>query len=445
MKIVHLGNFDGGDGPSIAAYRLHRGLLRLGHDSTMFVAEKRTDDAMVMCYQQPDDLASRIGRRLRRRRITRSWARYQNFRPAGHELFSDDRTPYGADLLDQLPAADVINVHTIRLFADYQAFFSVVPKQTPVVRILHDMNFFTGGCHTPETCNKYVERCGACPQLGSRAEEDLSRQVWQRKHAALNTIDPGRLHIVTASRFMATEAKRSSLLEKFPVTRIPFGLELEDFCPRDREFARQMLGITPDAYVVVFVAEPISRRVKGFALLAQALNGLSDINNLLLISMGSGNPPAEVKIPHLRLGHVRNDRLRSMVYSAADVFVVPSLQESFSLASIEAMACGIPVVGFAVGSIPELVRPDITGLLAPAQDVAALRVAIRELLQNPRRRSEMAANCRRIAVEEYSLDVYVQRYIELYQSILAGDILAHSLDKSVSYSKPVEMNGSFGL
>src|SRR5262249_1872436 len=175
MKIVHLGNFDGGDGASIAAYRLHRGLLRLGHDSTMLVAEKRTGDPAVMPYQLPRDLASRVRRRFRRRRITRSFARYQNSRPPGHELFSDDRTPYGGDLLAQLPAADVINVHTIRLFADYQAFFAVIPQHTLVVRTMHDMNTFTGGCHTDEGCGKYTGRCGACPQLGSRQEADLSR------------------------------------------------------------------------------------------------------------------------------------------------------------------------------------------------------------------------------------------------------------------------------
>src|SRR5262245_16496438 len=137
MKVVHVGNFDSGDGASIAAYRLHRGLLGLGHDSTMLVAEKRTDDSTVQVLQPLLDLFSRLRRRLRRERITRSLAWYHKSRPAGHELFSDDRTPYGSDLLAQLPAADIINVHTIRLFADYQAFFAAVPQKTPVVRIMH--------------------------------------------------------------------------------------------------------------------------------------------------------------------------------------------------------------------------------------------------------------------------------------------------------------------
>jgi glycosyltransferase involved in cell wall biosynthesis len=225
---------------------------------------------------------------------------------------------------------------------------------------------------------------------------------------------------VAPSRWLANEAKRSSLLQKFPITVIPFGLDTEDFSPRDQVLARGMLGIPQDARVVLFVAEPISRRIKGFSLLAQALNGLGDLTDLLLISVGSGRPPVKVQVPHLHLGHIRNDRLRSLVYSAADVFVIPSLQENFPLTALEALACGTPVVGFAVGGIPEIVRPDSTGLLVPAWDVAALRVTIRHLLQDPARRAQMAADCRRIAVKEYALEGQVHRYLEVYQAALSG-------------------------
>jgi len=386
----------------------------------MLVAEKRTADPTVQLFEPPRDLFSRLRRRLRRERITRSLARYRNSCPAGHELFSDDRTPHGGDLLTQLPVADVINVHVLRLFADYQAFFAAIPQHTPVVRTLHDMNFFTGGCHTNEGCGKYTERCGACPQLGSRQAKDLSHRIWQRKHAALSSTGPDRLHIVTPSRWLANEAKRSSLLQKFPITVIPFGLDMEDFSPRDQVLAREMLGVPRDARVVLFVAEPISRRIKGFALLAQALNGLGDLTSLLLISVGSGQPPVKVQVPHLHLGHIRNSRLRALVYSAADVLVIPSLQENFPLTALEALACGTPIIGFAVGGIPEIVRTGSTGLLVPAWDVAALRDTIRNLLQDPARRAQMSADCRRVATGEYALEEQVRRYLGLYQAALSG-------------------------
>src|SRR4030095_1988530 len=125
-------------------------------------------------------------------------------------------------------------------------------------------------------------------------------------------------------------------------------------------------------------------------------------------------------MPPLPVGYLGNERLRALVYSAADVFVIPSLYDNLPQTVLEATACGTPVVGFAVGGIPDMVRPGVTGWVVPPQDVGALRATIRALLQDPARRAEMAANCRRIAVEEYALEVQARRYIDLYEKILDG-------------------------
>jgi glycosyltransferase involved in cell wall biosynthesis len=388
----------------------------------MFVAQRQSvvKDPTVTLFQPPMDLYSRLRRRIRSEQITRSLVRYQSSRPTGYEAFSDDRSPHGADVLSQLPAGDVINIHALYQFIDFRTFFAAVPQHTPVVRTLHDMSFFTGGCHTDVGCGKYTAHCGACPQLGSRYSKDLSYQIWQRKYDVLSTIKPGCLYLVTPSRWLANEAKRSALLHNFPVTVIPHGIDTEILCPRDRAFARDVLGVPQDARVVLFVGEPVHRPIKGFALLAQALNSLGDLTNLLLISVGSGQSRVEVQIPYLHLGRIQNHRLLSLVYSAADVFVIPSILENLPFTALEAIACGTPVIGFAVGGIPEIVRPSVTGLLVPPGDVTALRAAIDDLLQDPAKRAEMAVNCRRIAVQEYALEVHVQRYVELYQAILAG-------------------------
>jgi glycosyltransferase involved in cell wall biosynthesis len=419
MRVIQLTNYDSGDGPSNAAQRLHAGLTRLGHDALMFVSEVRTDDDKVKRYVPPGDLMSRVKRRVRSGLITASLARYRASRPRGLELFSDDRTAHGNTLLPQLPHADIINVHAIRLFADHTAFFTSVPRHTPVVRTLHDMNFLTGGCHSNEGCERYTQHCGTCPQLGSHRANDLSHQVWARKRQTLQRVQPDRLHIVTASQWMAEAAKRSSLLQSFPITVIPFGLDTDEFCPIDRRAARESLRIDDDVSVLLFVAEPLIRRIKGFSLLAQALEGLPHPDRLLLITMGSGKPPARVGVPHLGLGHVRSDRLRALAYSAADVVVMPSLQENFPLTAMEALSCGTPVVGFATGGLPELVRPGTTGLLAPLNDVAALRDRMATLLGDASMRATLSANCRRIAVNEYRLELYTRRYLDLYEHILS--------------------------
>ena len=420
MRILHVNTVDSVGGAGRAAYRLHVGLRRLGYDSSMFVAHRYSDDPAVTAFKPPMDLPSRLGRLIRREWIARSFARYRTSRPAGYELFSDNRSQYGADLLDQLPPCDVINLHWIAGFVDYHSYFARVPQHTPVVWTLHDMNAFTGGCHYDHGCGRYTDKCGACPQLGSRDAADLSRRVWQRKREIFEQIEPGRLHIVTPSRWLAKEAERSTLFGRFPISVIPNSLDTHVFSPRDRCIARAALEVPQEARVVLFVADSTGNQRKGFALLAQALAGLGDLTDLYLISLGSGEPTIGAQIPHLHLGHIGNDRLLSLVYSAADLLVIPSLQDNLPNTVLESLTCGTPVVGFAVGGIPDMVHPGVTGLLAPSQDMTALRAAIVDLLQDPAERAKMSANCRRIAVKEYSLEMQAQRYVELYERMLAS-------------------------
>ncbi len=416
MRVVHLSRFDRGGGIS-AAYRLHCALRRLGVDSLMFVAERRSEDPTVITFNAPRDPASRLRRRLRALQIERAFGRYRRSKPAGYEAFSDDRTLHGADSLAQLPAADVVNVHSMFHFVDFGAFFRAVPERVPVVRTLHDMSFFTGGCHLDAGCGRYVRGCGACPQLGSHDERDLSWRIWERKRSALQAVDPGRLYLVTPSRWLAEEVRRSPLVGRFRVSVIPHGVDTETFAPRDRRFARDVLGIPQDAWVVIFVAEPISRPIKRFSVLTQALEQLDGRKHLLLVTAGSGNAGLLSSLPHLHLGEIRNERLLSLAYSAADVAAVPSHQENFPLTVLEALATGVPVVGSAVGGIREIVRHGMTGLLVPPDDASALASAIGELLEDPAQRARMAAAGRQLVLEEYSLELQARRYAELYAQI----------------------------
>jgi glycosyltransferase involved in cell wall biosynthesis len=393
-------------------------LNRLGCESTLFVLQAQSSDPGVLTFHGREEaLLKRLRWRLRALYIGRDFAQHESSRPAGYERFSDDRSVYGADLFKRLPSSDVINVHWIAGFVDYLTFFTTAPAAIPIVWTLHDMNAFTGGCHYNLGCSRYTDSCGACPQLGSSTSMDLSRQVWQRKKRAFAQVPTQRMRIVTPSRWLAHEVQSSTLGKSFAVSVIPYGVDTERFAPRNRASARDALGIPRGAAVVLFLADAINIRRKGFALLAQALAGL-EVPNLFLLSAGRGMTPMDLKAPRLHLGAIDNDRLLSIVYNAADLFAIPSLQDNLPNTVLESLACGTPVVGFNVGGIPDMVRPNVTGLLAMAEDVTSLRGAISELLRDRLRRTTMAAHCRRIALKEYALDVQAQRYVELYQSIL---------------------------
>ena len=364
------------------------------------------------------DLSSRLRRRMRREWTACGLARYRMSRPLGYELFSDDRTEYDADLLSQLPPCDVINMHWVAGFVGYEPFSTRAPKHTPVVWTLHDMNPFTGGCHYDYGCSRHADSCGACPQLGSDDAKDLSHQIWRRKRRVFEQVKSGRLRIVTPSRWLAKEAERSVLFGRFPISVVPYGLDTDVFSPRDRRIARAALEVPQDARVILFAADSTDNRRKGFALLTQALAGLANLAALFLVSLGSGMPAIGVSVPHMHLGYLANDRLLSLAYSAADLLVVSSLQDNLPNTVLESLACGTPVVGFNTGGIPDMVRPGVTGLLVPTGNIGGLREAIAELLRDSDARAEMSINCRRIAVEEYALEVQARRYVDLYEKML---------------------------
>jgi glycosyltransferase involved in cell wall biosynthesis len=419
MKVVHLSKNDRSGGAARAAYRLHQGLQLAGQRSMMVVESRTTDDPSVVMFEKPMDGLELVRRGLRQVRIAGDAKRYRWSRPTGYEAFNDDRSTYASTLLNQIPACQVINLHWIPGFVDYRTFFRRMPQSTPIVWTLHDLNPLTGGCHYNLGCDRYLQRCGACPQLGSDEPKDLARETWKRKQRLFSRVRPSGLHFVAPSRWLGDEVKASPILGRFPVDVIPNGLDLEEFAPRHRGSVRDLLGIPRDARVLLFVSEQIANERKGFTFLVKALAQCAGkIPNLMLLSVGHNRPAVQIDIPWLHLGSVDNDRLLSMVYSAADLFAISSLQDNLPNTVLEAIACGIPVVGHAVGGIPDMVRNGVNGLTVPAADVEALASAIGVVLGDPARCAAMSAHARRIAVEEYSLELQGRRYAKLYATLV---------------------------
>lgn len=418
MRVVHVNTYDCNGGAARSAFRLHQGLRRLGADSRMFVVHRDSDDPNVAVYVPPSDLVHRIARTYRRRIISSAMSRYRRTAPNAVSNFSDDRAAYGRDPWRKVPEHDLIQLHWVVKFLDYEDFFASMPAETPLVWTLHDMFPLTGGCHFNQGCPKFAGECGACPQLHSQSTSDVTRQIWHRKQQSLRNLKSNQLHIVTPSRWLQQEVQRSSLMSRFPCSVIPYGLDVDVFAPRDRRVSREILRIPPEARVVLFVADDIDNPRKGFRLLAEALVGLESYSDIFLLSVGSGSRPTFENFRQLHIDRLRNDGLLSCIYSAADILVAPSLEDNLPNTVLESIACGTPVAGFAVGGIPEAVRPSVSGLLASRGNVAELKNVILELLQNPERLLEMSANCRRIALQEYALEVQAGRYMDLYHSLL---------------------------
>jgi glycosyltransferase involved in cell wall biosynthesis len=416
VRITHLSKYDLIGGAARSAYRLQTGLRLAGQDSWMLVLEKQSADPAVLRFQPPRDLRTRARRGLQRRFLGRSETQIPL--PAGASFFSDDRSQHGADVLRQLRDTEILNLHWVAGLIDYRAFFPALPNGIPIVWTLHDMNPFTGGCHFDDGCGRYIDACGCCPQLGSSDPQDISSDIWSRKKAAYSGVAGRPFHLVAPSRWLAQEAGKSSLFADFPTTVIPYGIDTDLFQPRDKRQAREELKIPEKSFVVLFLADSVSERRKGFTALTDALHLLKDIQGLCLLAVGRGAKSTHLEPRVVSLDYIGDENRLSVIYSAADIFLLPTLQDNFPNTALEALACGLPVIGSMVGGVPEIVRDGMTGALVEAGNPNALASAIEDFARNPERRKEMSVNCRRVAVEEYSLEIQARRYVELYKSLL---------------------------
>jgi glycosyltransferase involved in cell wall biosynthesis len=415
MKILHLSTSENNGGASRAAYRLQSGLIQQGIESRMFVRDKKIDNGSVICYKYPKGLKKAIYI-YRKLLIENDLRKHQSTRPAGFEVFSDDRSPLKTGFFDQLPDADIYNLHWISGFVDLPAFFTRINK--PLVWTLHDMFPFTGGCHYNSGCENYLHYCHNCPQLGSKYEKDLSYKIWARKRKTISKFK-NRIIIRADSHWLANEAKKSSLFKDLDIDTIHYGIETDEFIPRDKIACRKALNIPVNCKVIVFGAPGIDNPRKGFKQLNEALQQVrKNYPDLFLLSFGTGEITVSHGIPRLHLGHVANNHLLSFIYNCGDIFVIPSLQEAFGQTALEAMSCEVPVVGFNTGGIPDMITNGITGYMAETGNINNLAEAINEVLSlQESDYINMGENCRQRVLNEFTIPLQAEKYISVYEQL----------------------------
>ncbi|MGD9781183.1 MAG: glycosyltransferase [Kiritimatiellia bacterium] len=304
---------------------------------------------------------------------------------------------------------DVTHLHWIN--HGMLSLCDVARLKGPVVWTLHDSWAFTGGCHSPQDCAKFRERCGGCPELKSRRDRDLSRWNWNRKRAAWAQAD---FTVVAPSRWLADMAKSSSLLAGKRIETIPNAVDTAIFRPMDRAWARREMGLPENAPVFLFAAHGAATDWnKGMDLWRAALAAVAREYPGAVAAL-AGAPAGSLPLPVHELGTLSPERL-AMAMAAADATVVPSRMENLPNVVAESLACGTPVAAFAVGGIPEMIRPGETGFLAQPHDPADLARGICELLA---RGGGMRAACAAFARETYAPETVARRHLDLYRSLL---------------------------
>ena len=313
---------------------------------------------------------------------------------------------------------DIVHLHWIG--GGFVPLHSLHMLHRPLVWTLHDMWAFTGGCHLDDGCGRYVDRCGACPQLGSTRQWDLSRMVWQAKSRSWRKV---QLSIVSPSRWLAGEAAKSSLLQNSPIHVIPNGLDLDAFKPLDKHLARNALRLPQGGHLLIFGAMGATEdRRKGFSMLLEALqrlrNATSSKLHIAVFGATSGGPLPDIPFPMHFLGHLHDDCSLALLYSAADVMVVPSRQENLANTIMEALACGTPVVAFDAGGNSDLIDHRENGYLALANDAQDMADGIAWVLDDPQRHCYLSTQARLKCERLFNIESIAQRHATLYSELL---------------------------
>ncbi|MFM6727224.1 MAG: glycosyltransferase family 4 protein [Dolichospermum sp.] len=415
MKPLLISASDINGGAARAACRLHQGLQNIGVDSQMLVQNKQSDDYTVISP------ASKLGKGIGKLKPILDSLPLQLYPQR-------DRSTYSVQWLpDNLAAQvaqinpDVINLHWIN--GGYLKIETIAKFKKPIVWTLHDMWAFTGGCHYNGDCMNYTNSCGACPQLHSNKEKDLSRWIWQRKAKAWQELN---LTIVTPSHWLAKCAASSSLLKNVRIEVIPNGLDTKQYKPVEKSVARTILGLPEDKQLILFGAmSATSDPRKGFNLLQSALQKLSQSGwreQVELVVFGSSKPknPTELDFKSHYLGRLNDDISLSLVYAAADVFLAPSVQDNLPNTVMESLACGTPCVAFDIGGMSDMIEHQQNGYLAKPFDVDDLARGIAWVLEDKPRWVALS-QCGREKVEnDFTVKAQAEKYISLYQSLITN-------------------------
>jgi len=411
MKIFHLNRADTEGGAARAATCLLEGIRLQGHDVRLYVQRKIGDSPFVI--GPPAILGKAMG--FARRTLESYLFGLSCGKVKG--LFSPAFLPDRLSPRVSAFAPDIIHLHWVARMMRLETLHRI---SVPIVWTLHDSWPFTGGCFLPFDCTRYRESCGSCPALGSSREEDLSRRVWRRKRNAWQNLN---LTIVAPSRWMGACAQASSLFRDRRVEVIPNGLDVQRYKPQDRRTAREHFSLPQNKRLVLFGSKSATKDLnKGFHLFMQALHELpvSMRDTLELIIFGSAEPdqPPDLPFKTHYLGWQHHDADLSLLYSAADVFVFPSLQETLGYTAMEAMACGTPCVAFNQGGVPDLIDHEQNGYLARPFNPADLARGIVWVLEDDKRRREMAVRARQKVVQEFALEKVAARHTALYRELL---------------------------
>jgi glycosyltransferase involved in cell wall biosynthesis len=408
MKVLQVSGTDKVGGAGIASYRLHEGLRQSDIDSQMLVFRKVTSNPTVHRLLPRMSRWGRLQMRVASKRYNHQLKQHPRHAESSYWSLNSRTYPI-ADRINSFEA-DIVHIHWVG--DNYLPIQQLANINAPIIWTLHDMWAFTGGCHYSGECKAYQTGCGNCPQLIHPQPNDISQQVIQQKIQSWSDIP---MTIVCPSQWLADCVRNSQILGNQKVEVIPNGIDTTHFKPIDKTSARHAFNLPQDKKLVLFGAFGGTEDPrKGFTYLRDALKLLPEASDIELVVFGSEQPEQlDVNLPVHQIGRLQDHVSMVLLYSACDVFVLPSLQDNLPNTLIESLACGTPCIAFDTGGISDIIQHQQNGYLAQFKDTGDLAKGIQWTLEQLLQPSIIHQN----TVKHYNLPHITEQYSQLYQSL----------------------------
>lgn len=419
MRVLIVNTSERIGGAAIAASRLVEALKNNGIKAKMLVREKQTDRLSVI-------------------ELKKNWWRMWQFiweriliwkenQFKKHNLFAVDIANTGTDItaIPEFQAADIIHLHWINQgMLSLNDIQKILQSGKPVVWTMHDMWPCTGICHHARECDKFHQECHHCPYIyKGGGKKDLSNQVFKKKKEIYQSAP---VTFVTCSRWLKERAGQSALLNGHTIVDIPNPISTGLFKPQNSLAARNKMELPTDKKLILFGSVKVTDKRKGIDYFVESCKLLAEMHpelkeELGVVVYGKNSEQLKPLIPFqvYALDYISNEKDLVNIYNAVDLYVTPSLEENLPTTIMEAMACGVPCVGFNVGGIPEMIDHLHNGYVAEYKSAEDLANGIIWTLSESEYQSLSEEACRK-AVSNYSESIVAKKYIDIYNKI-TGD------------------------
>ena len=381
MKILHINTHDKTGGAAIAAFRLHNAMLSAGMDSRYFVLDRTINDRIdIVTISTYLFYLKKIVNIILEKIITRKMRGIKG-------VFSSFRYGINISRENEVIQADIIYLHWINSFINYRGLKNILGTGKQVFWFMHDMFAITGGCHYSFDCMEYQAGCLRCSYRQGRNTFNLSKSQYKMKKKIYKQFD--NLKFIAPSEWLYNCAKRSGLTRDKQIYHIPNVINKNIYRFLNVESARELYSLGYSTKIIGFGADSaLTNPYKGWEYLKEALQFLSKdktLQNMTIEILVFGSNYSKIIIENIPfhvhfVGRLQDEYSLAMLYNCMNVFVIPSLAENFPNTILESLNCNVPVVGFNIGGIPDLVNEN-TGYLAEYKNSKDLAKGISILLK----------------------------------------------------------------